>query len=375
MILTHRVAGNSGALKACLLLEGPSSAAHHFQRPSASNMGFICGLLVAGVVTGHVMPWAYESYTRVTDGWVFYTVGGLFTGSGVVLGNGCTSGHGLSGLSKLSLRSLVATPTFMFSASLTAFIKSSFQVGPIAPMIPTPDFHLTATGISVLILGVLVIPFLVARRRVARIGDASACVPPDTTNVPQTASSHTVAEASPKSALDQAVVYMGAAGLWAGLTFGTGLAVGGMVRPSAVSGALSAARFDFTLWFLFCTALVVTFVLYRIAGSCCGIDKSRVRTQGKIDTKLILGALLFGVGWGMTGVCPGPLVVGLAADVTGGGPNPYTFGPLLNLASVALGMHGGRWMSRWMDQSQCLGGKSRSGDTPELGDHKQVAKG
>ena len=55
------------------------------------------------------------------------------------------------------------------------------------------------------------------------------------------------------------------AGIWCGLTFGAGLTIGGMVRPSAVTGALSAARFDFTLWILFTTALVVSFLSHRVA--------------------------------------------------------------------------------------------------------------
>ena len=57
-----------------------------------------------------------------------------------------------------------------------------------------------------------------------------------------------------------------------------------------------------TLQFLFCTALAVTFVFYRIAGACCGITAARVQKQGKIDVKLVLGAMLFGVGWGLTEV-------------------------------------------------------------------------
>lgn len=106
-----------------------------------------------------------------------------------------------------------------------------------------------------------------------------------------------------------------------------------------------------TLQFLFCTALAVTFVFYRIAGACCGITAARVQKQGKIDVKLVLGAMLFGVGWGLTGMCPGPLVLGLGVDLTGGGPQPYSFGPALMLVAVAIGMHGGRGVGKWMDRS------------------------
>ena len=53
-------------------------------------------------------------------------------------------------------------------------------------------------------------------------------------------------------------------GLWCGVTFGIGLAVGGMVRPSAVTGAFKLEAWDPTLWLLFTTALLVTLAWYRV---------------------------------------------------------------------------------------------------------------
>ncbi len=49
-------------------------------------------------------------------------VGGVIVGLGASLGSGCTSGHGVCGLSRLSLRSLVAVPTFMVTAAITVFL-------------------------------------------------------------------------------------------------------------------------------------------------------------------------------------------------------------------------------------------------------------
>lgn len=49
-------------------------------------------------------------------------IGGLIVGFGASLGSGCTSGHGICGLSRLSIRSLVAVPTFMATAVITVFI-------------------------------------------------------------------------------------------------------------------------------------------------------------------------------------------------------------------------------------------------------------
>ncbi|MGB7431083.1 MAG: YeeE/YedE family protein [Ahrensia sp.] len=49
-------------------------------------------------------------------------IGGLIVGLGASLGSGCTSGHGVCGLSRLSVRSLVAVPTFMVTAAITVFV-------------------------------------------------------------------------------------------------------------------------------------------------------------------------------------------------------------------------------------------------------------
>ncbi|MEL6318129.1 MAG: YeeE/YedE thiosulfate transporter family protein, partial [Pseudomonadota bacterium] len=53
---------------------------------------------------------------------VMIVIGGVIVGLGASLGSGCTSGHGVCGLSRLSLRSLVAVPTFMATAAITVFL-------------------------------------------------------------------------------------------------------------------------------------------------------------------------------------------------------------------------------------------------------------
>jgi len=123
------------------------------------------------------------------------------------------------------------------------------------------------------------------------------------------------------------------AGLWCGACFAFGLGLGGMVRPSVVTNALAPASFDATLWVLFMTALATTFVAYRVAAR-AGVGAASTwgaATPAKVDAPLLIGSALFGVGWGLSGLCPGPLIVGLAAD-------PAAPGPLLVLATVSLGM-------------------------------------
>lgn len=113
MATNGRIAGISGI--ASRLLSGTLGGAS--ERP---GLFFVVGVIVAPLL-----------YALVTSGFPAQTVSsnlplmaaaGLFVGFGSVFGNGCTSGHGVCGLSRLSVRSLVATCTFMAVAALTVFV-------------------------------------------------------------------------------------------------------------------------------------------------------------------------------------------------------------------------------------------------------------
>ena len=81
---------------------------------------FIAGLLAAGLIGGQVAPAA----VGVPDvSIVAIAVAGFLVGFGTRLGNGCTSGHGLCGLARLSRRSLVSVITFMVTAAVTVLIS------------------------------------------------------------------------------------------------------------------------------------------------------------------------------------------------------------------------------------------------------------
>ncbi|MCA0274907.1 MAG: YeeE/YedE family protein [Proteobacteria bacterium] len=84
-----------------------------------SRLGFVLGLVAApliySVATGH------QVLQSVSSNLPLMAAAGLLVGFGSVYGNGCTSGHGVCGLSRLSLRSLVATLTFMATAFVTVF--------------------------------------------------------------------------------------------------------------------------------------------------------------------------------------------------------------------------------------------------------------
>ena len=107
------------------------------------------------------------------------------------------------------------------------------------------------------------------------------------------------------------------AGLITGLLFGLGLCLSSMTSPAVVLGFLDiAGNWNPTLVFVMAGGVVVTFLGYRLL-----VPKSRplwaaqfsLPTAKQIDTPLLSGAAIFGVGWGLGGYCPGPAVVSLAS--------------------------------------------------------------
>jgi hypothetical protein len=112
VLLVHgRVAGISGLFSGLFL---PGYDARFFR------LFFLAGLVAAGLVLAVIHP---EAFARTgVPPLAAVAVSGLLVGFGTRLGGGCTSGHGVCGLCRLSGRSLVATLTFMGTAMVTVFI-------------------------------------------------------------------------------------------------------------------------------------------------------------------------------------------------------------------------------------------------------------
>lgn len=112
MAATGRIAGISGIASRLLPPYGDEGF--------AGRLAFVLGILVAplliGLVTGSLPLPRIEASTPVL------AIAGLLVGFGAVWGNGCTSGHGVCGLSRLSARSMVATAVFMAAAMATVFV-------------------------------------------------------------------------------------------------------------------------------------------------------------------------------------------------------------------------------------------------------------
>jgi uncharacterized membrane protein YedE/YeeE len=122
-----------------------------------------------------------------------------------------------------------------------------------------------------------------------------------------------------------------------GLIFGLGLIVAGMANPAKVLnfldlGAIPAGRWDASLIFVMAGGIVVTMLGYRLVfarGRPLLAERFALPTASRPDARLVSGAVLFGIGWGLAGLCPGPALV---AALTGGVP------ALAFLAAMLAGM-------------------------------------
>lgn len=102
-----------------------------------------------------------------------------------------------------------------------------------------------------------------------------------------------------------------------GLIFGLGLAISGMANPAVVQGFLDVAgEWDPRLILVMIGGVAVTFVGYRLVfarGKPVWGTRFLLPAASAIDAPLLSGAVIFGIGWGLAGYCPGPAVVSLAS--------------------------------------------------------------
>lgn len=123
----------------------------------------------------------------------------------------------------------------------------------------------------------------------------------------------------------------------AGLIFGLGLILAGMANPAKVLNFLDlatipAGRWDASLLFVMAGGIAVTMLGYRLTfarGRPLLAERFALPSASRPDARLVSGAVLFGIGWGLAGFCPGPALV---AALTGGAP------ALIFLAAMLAGM-------------------------------------
>lgn len=117
LLFTGRIAGISGIVWGAMRGKDLSDKLWRW----IFIIGMLFGAFLFHQLTGKPIP-------VVNDNYLLAAVAGILVGMGVKIGNGCTSGHGVCGMGRLSLRSLVATITFMLAAIVTVVIFNAISV-------------------------------------------------------------------------------------------------------------------------------------------------------------------------------------------------------------------------------------------------------
>jgi uncharacterized membrane protein YedE/YeeE len=257
---------------------------------------------------------------------------GFLVGFGTKLGNGCTTGHGICGMARMSLRSLASVMTFMATGVATTILTS--PTGPLANYTQflqtntstSTDDRLEFAG-SIVTLSVvgaaLLATYNMSRRKEASSQDGNG-------------NANTIKSYTAK---------VGPAAL-SGIMFAAGLYNSGMIYASKVFGfmdvsAISSGDWDPTLAMVMGGGLVTSWIAYQFvnvdANTCDSVNinnsanisfgkvsrrasldsplvlpkgsKFGVPTSTSIDFNLLAGATFFGLGWGIAGVCPGPAIL------------------------------------------------------------------
>jgi uncharacterized membrane protein YedE/YeeE len=120
-----RISGMTGVLSSLFLLRTESGGRRFWA------LWFLAGLVAAYplyLVIQESMHWPALEMEMTDQAWL-WALAGLLVGFGTYIGNGCTSGHGVCGMGRLSLRSIVATITFMATAILTVLLMNLVSGG------------------------------------------------------------------------------------------------------------------------------------------------------------------------------------------------------------------------------------------------------
>ena len=217
-------------------------------------------------------------------------LGGLLVGIGTKLGNGCTSGHAVCGIPRLSKRSIVATILFVGFGLATATLLGHLEWLRTARVDTYSDwgdeyrdhlFRLLSYGLAAIALISGFVTFIHAY----------------------------------KSSTEAKEIVEWALSFILGVLFGIGLAISGMCNPHKILAFLTLdANWDPSLLFVMISAVglnLLTFqLIYHYLEKPLLLGKySTIKSE--LDWCVIVGPIVFGVGWGVSGLCPGPGILNL----------------------------------------------------------------
>ena len=116
LLFSGRIAGVSGIFGGMLFQQG---------KERAWRLSFITGLIVGGILLYTINAEFFENSSG--RGLLAVNIAGFLVGIGTRIGGGCTSGHGVCGIGRLSVRSIVATVTFVFAGMVAVVLIKSFS--------------------------------------------------------------------------------------------------------------------------------------------------------------------------------------------------------------------------------------------------------
>eukprot|EP00581_Thalassiosira_minuscula_P027973 CAMPEP_0183759938 /NCGR_PEP_ID=MMETSP0739-20130205/7409_1 /TAXON_ID=385413 /ORGANISM="Thalassiosira miniscula, Strain CCMP1093" /LENGTH=388 /DNA_ID=CAMNT_0025997805 /DNA_START=228 /DNA_END=1395 /DNA_ORIENTATION=+ len=243
-----------------------------------------------------------------------FLLGGFLVGFGTRLGNGCTTGHGICGMARLSLRSFVGVMSFMFTGILFASVLPVSN--PHVREMPHEyvfEKYAATTATNAIVSVAVAIVGMFALFGMTRKFSSSAV------NTTENEMDEW------KNSRRKIIPSIGAA-----IVFASGLLVSQMTIYSKIFGFLDFSlipkgSWDPTLVMVMGGGFLVSFLSYQWVdgysvirnsnalkcplGQKDTVGKFSIPTNKIIDSKLVLGEAVFGLGWGMAGLCPGPAMI------------------------------------------------------------------
>eukprot|EP01080_Neovahlkampfia_damariscottae_P000378 gene378-6792_t len=254
---------------------------------------YIFGLIFGGFILSIIPEFSAQAFNPgqvviQNEQWIYFVFCGILVGFGTQLGSGCTSGHMLCGLARLSQRSFIAVLSFCGTCfffvkyySTPQFIAKIYQIKieKFSISYPSAERIIYMAGLVVLILAIygLIIYFQDSFNKV----------------------------------VENEILH-----ILNGFVFGVGLGFSGMTKPQKVLGFFDMGEnWDPSLMCIIVFAIlpsIWTFTHPEVKHNKrkpLFSSQFSLPTRSDINLPLIIGAILFGTGWGIFGLCPGPALV------------------------------------------------------------------
>ena len=283
-VLYGRITGMSGMLF--------SVVGVNFSPLFPLNLCFLVGL-ISSVDFWNILYGKFLWGERVLDedsstNPISWVIGGLLIGYGVRYGGGCTSGHGVCGIPRGSLRSLIAVCIFMAFGVATATYLGQAPLPPSNSSEPVTASNLPSAGRIALFAYQLAAAFYIGKHLTQNSRISEALAP--------------------------------AANLLFGSLFGLGLLVSGMCSRAKILAFLNFNEsWDASLLLVMAAAVGINSFTFQITmmkkkplvGDYLDLPNT------SLDLGIFVGPALFGIGWGITGLCPGPAMANITLNSNG----------------------------------------------------------